>query len=207
MGERRLITATCCRMSRPRCKCWTFPSAGTTSRDRGSQRKPERAVTKNAGRLRHRRDRRGGCRIGRRQAARAIRPVVPILEARERIGGRAQTRIANGFPLDLGCGWLHSADRNPWTRIAAELGFTIDKTAPVWTRQSLDLDSAGKTRLRSPPLRTRFTPASTPPSRRGRFSCGRLLEPDPLERSARRRERLHERSRTRLHLGQGLEAL
>jgi monoamine oxidase len=62
-----------------------------------------------------------------------------ILEARERVGGRAQTRVAGGFPLDLGCGWLHSADRNPWTRIAAELGFTIDKTAPVWTRQSLDL--------------------------------------------------------------------
>jgi monoamine oxidase len=62
-----------------------------------------------------------------------------LLEARKRIGGRAQTRIANGFPLDLGCGWLHSADRNPWTPIAADLGFTLDKTAPVWTRQSLDI--------------------------------------------------------------------
>ncbi len=62
-----------------------------------------------------------------------------ILEARERIGGRAQTRIVNGLPLDLGCGWLHSADRNPWTGIAADLGFTIDRTAPVWTRQSLDI--------------------------------------------------------------------
>ena len=62
-----------------------------------------------------------------------------ILEARKRIGGRAQTRIVNGYPLDLGCGWLHSADRNPWTEIAADLGFTIDRTAPVWTRQSLDI--------------------------------------------------------------------
>ncbi len=78
-----------------------------------------------------------GLAAGKRLAASGLS--FTILEARERIGGRAQTRVASGFPLDLGCGWLHSADRNPWTRIAAELGFTIDKTAPVWTRQSLDL--------------------------------------------------------------------
>ena len=40
-----------------------------------------------------------------------------IVEARPRLGGRAWT-ISDGsaFPIDLGCGWLHSADRNPWTR-------------------------------------------------------------------------------------------
>jgi len=43
------------------------------------------------------------------------------------------------YPLDLGCGWLHSADRNPWTAIAAAAGFAIDKTIPAWMRQSLDL--------------------------------------------------------------------
>jgi monoamine oxidase len=44
---------------------------------------------------------------------------VLVLEARERIGGRAWTvPTAIGIPVDLGCEWLHSADRNPWTDIA-----------------------------------------------------------------------------------------
>jgi len=58
---------------------------------------------------------------------------VLILEARDRIGGRAHTLItAPGFPVDLGCGWLHSADLNPWVGIARALGFTIDETPPGW---------------------------------------------------------------------------
>jgi monoamine oxidase len=59
-----------------------------------------------------------------------------VLEARTRIGGRAYTVDAAGFPLDAGCGWLHSADRNPFTRVAEELGVALDKTPPHWTRQS-----------------------------------------------------------------------
>ncbi len=78
-----------------------------------------------------------GLAAGRRLASAGLSSV--ILEARDRIGGRAQTQKIEGYPIDLGCGWLHSADRNPWTAIAAGLGFTIDKTPPVWTRQSLDL--------------------------------------------------------------------
>ena len=39
--------------------------------------------------------------------------------------------------MDLGCGWLHSADRNPWTEIAQQQGRTIDKTPPPWDRPSL----------------------------------------------------------------------
>ena len=45
-------------------------------------------------------------------------------------------REPSGFPLDLGCGWLHSADRNPWTAIAQAQGRTIDKTPPPWMRPS-----------------------------------------------------------------------
>ena len=41
-----------------------------------------------------------------------------VLEARARVGGRAWTAEIGGFPLDLGCGWLHSAERNAWTKIA-----------------------------------------------------------------------------------------
>ncbi len=60
-----------------------------------------------------------------------------ILEARTRLGGRAWTVADNGaLPLDLGCGWLHSADRNPWREIAEAQGCTIDQTPPPWTRPS-----------------------------------------------------------------------
>jgi len=56
-----------------------------------------------------------------------------VLEARDRTGGRAHTVITSaGYPVDLGCGWLHSADRNPWVPIARALGFGIDETLPGW---------------------------------------------------------------------------
>ena len=57
-----------------------------------------------------------------------------ILEARDRLGGRAWTIAAGGFPIDLGCGWLHSAKRNPWTAIAEAQRRTIDRTPPPWAR-------------------------------------------------------------------------
>jgi monoamine oxidase len=61
-----------------------------------------------------------------------------IVEARQRLGGRAFTVAdPSGFAIDLGCGWLHSADRNPWSDIAKAQGRVIDKTPPPWMRQSL----------------------------------------------------------------------
>lgn len=61
-----------------------------------------------------------------------------IVEARERLGGRAFTLIdPSGFAIDLGCGWLHSADRNPWSDIAKSQGRVIDTTPPPWQRPSL----------------------------------------------------------------------
>lgn len=59
-----------------------------------------------------------------------------VLEAGPRIGGRAHTRAAEGLPLDLGCGWLHSAGRNPFTEIAGALGFTVDRTPARWGEQT-----------------------------------------------------------------------
>ena len=55
-----------------------------------------------------------------------------VLEARDRVGGRAHTTLVDGLPLDLGCEWLHSADRNPLVAPIAALGLTIDKTPPPW---------------------------------------------------------------------------
>lgn len=63
-----------------------------------------------------------------------------LIEARPRLGGRAFTLIdTSGFALDLGCGWLHSADQNPWVAIAEEQQRTVDKTPPPWRRRSLPL--------------------------------------------------------------------
>jgi monoamine oxidase len=63
-----------------------------------------------------------------------------VIEARARLGGRAWTVTdASGYALDLGCGWLHSADRNPWSAIAQGQGLRIDRTPPPWTRPSLQI--------------------------------------------------------------------
>jgi monoamine oxidase len=79
-----------------------------------------------------------GIAAGRRLAKAAIDCLV--VEARPRLGGRAWTVTdSTGFSLDLGCGWLHSADRNPWATIAQAQGRTIDKTAPPWERRSMPI--------------------------------------------------------------------
>ena len=59
-----------------------------------------------------------------------------ILEASERLGGRAFTRVIDGLPLDLGCGWLHSAERNPLVKLGEARGFAIDRTPPPWGTQA-----------------------------------------------------------------------
>jgi monoamine oxidase len=74
-----------------------------------------------------------GIAAGRRLAAAGVSFV--LLDARDRIGGRAHT-IQRGQALDLGCGWLHSADRNPMVAIAESSGFTVDRAPAPWTRQS-----------------------------------------------------------------------
>src|SRR5215472_14375297 len=62
-----------------------------------------------------------------------------MLEATARVGGRAWTCNVAGLPLDLGCEWLHSAERNPWTRVAEAAGFGIDRRTPAWGSQYRDL--------------------------------------------------------------------
>jgi monoamine oxidase len=62
-----------------------------------------------------------------------------LVEARPRLGGRAWTFIdESGIVLDLGCGWLHSANRNPWCDIAKAQGTSIDTSLPPWMRPSLE---------------------------------------------------------------------
>ena len=63
-----------------------------------------------------------------------------ILEARSRVGGRAHTVTVEGLPLDLGCGWLHRADRNSWADLFRQEGVPVDDTPPPWAREALTAD-------------------------------------------------------------------
>lgn len=63
-----------------------------------------------------------GLAAARALAAAGVR--VTVLEARGRIGGRAETIDLSGMPFDTGCAWLHSAELNPLTPVARELGFS-----------------------------------------------------------------------------------
>jgi monoamine oxidase len=76
-----------------------------------------------------------GLAAARRLAAGNARVIV--LEAADRIGGRAYTpERADGLVLDLGCGWLHSGDVNPWTQEAERLGFEVVRKRSRWGEQA-----------------------------------------------------------------------
>ena len=75
-----------------------------------------------------------GIGAGRRLAKAGVSFV--LLEARDRIGGRALTLAHELGALDLGCGWLHSGERNVMTAMAEAMGFEVDRTKAPWERQS-----------------------------------------------------------------------
>jgi monoamine oxidase len=56
-----------------------------------------------------------------------------LFEAMDRVGGRAFTDLHTfGVPWDRGCHWLHSADINPFTRLADDYGFRYRAEATPW---------------------------------------------------------------------------
>src|SRR4029079_4968393 len=60
-----------------------------------------------------------------------------VLEARDRVGGRAHTILAApNVVFDVGCGWLHSADQNSFVAIAEQLGFELNKDLPPWRERA-----------------------------------------------------------------------
>jgi len=64
---------------------------------------------------------------------------VLLIEAMPRVGGRAHTVTIGRLPLDLGCGWLHSAERNPLVRLAEAQGAAIDRSRAAWQDQLRNL--------------------------------------------------------------------
>ncbi|UGY18582.1 flavin monoamine oxidase family protein [Bradyrhizobium septentrionale] len=60
-----------------------------------------------------------------------------VLEARDRLGGRAHTiQAAPDVVFDVGCGWLHSADQNSFVGIAQQLDFELNKDLPPWRERA-----------------------------------------------------------------------
>ena len=63
-------------------------------------------------------------------------------------GGRYTAQFA-GLPLDLGCGWLHSADRNPLAALADAAGVEIDRSKAAWGKQLRDLGATAETQAQA----------------------------------------------------------
>lgn len=64
---------------------------------------------------------------------------VLLVEALPRLGGRAHTVALAGHAVDLGCGWLHSVERNPLAPIAEGLGLPFYRSEGAWCRQLRNL--------------------------------------------------------------------
>lgn len=76
-----------------------------------------------------------------------------LIEALPRLGGRAHTDRIAGVPLDLGCGWLHSAERNPLAALAEARGEPLDRRRSAWHKQLRDLGiPAGEQQDAWPPM-------------------------------------------------------
>jgi len=93
---------------------------------------------------------------------------VLVLEARDRIGGRAFTDSSSiGETWDRGCSWLHSSEVNPWVAYARANGF--EPLPDTWPRRMYDggkaLDEAEVSDLRQ--LRRRMTEELEAAGRRG----------------------------------------
>jgi monoamine oxidase len=58
-----------------------------------------------------------------------------VLRAAGQLGGRGRTQHVAGLALDLGCGWLHSADRNSWRAIADAARIPVDRGTSAWGEQ------------------------------------------------------------------------
>ena len=77
----------------------------------------------------------GAAGIGAATEARARGIDALIVEAMDRLGGRAHSIDWNSYKLDLGCTWMHSAERNSLRAEAERMGVAIDRTPTSWFGQ------------------------------------------------------------------------
>jgi len=81
----------------------------------------------------------GAAGLGAARALANSRLSLIVLEARDRVGGRGHTIMASpDITFDVGCGWLHSADKNSFVPVAQELNFEIDRNRPPWRERGFD---------------------------------------------------------------------
>ncbi len=64
----------------------------------------------------------GAAGIAAARTASALGKTCVVLEARQRVGGRAFTDRSLGVPFDAGAAYIHFSNRNPWIREARRLG-------------------------------------------------------------------------------------
>jgi monoamine oxidase len=75
----------------------------------------------------------GAAGLGAAHALKRAGLSILVLEARDRVGGRGHTIMAApDVVFDLGCGWLHSANKNSFVAVAGELNFEVNKALPPW---------------------------------------------------------------------------
>src|SRR3954453_17316900 len=79
----------------------------------------------------------GAAGLGAAHALRGSGLSVIVLEARDRLGGRARAvQASSEVTFDVGCGWLHSADKNSFVTIAKQLNFEVNTDLPPWRERS-----------------------------------------------------------------------
>ncbi|QWT19481.1 FAD-dependent oxidoreductase [Bacillus sp. NP157] len=137
-----------------------------------------------------------GVGAARRLSGRGL--TVWLLEATQRIGGRGYTLDLEGLPLDMGCGWLHSAEHNGWRQLAENEGWTIDRRPAAWSKPQPhphfpDADQAAahaaydawhERLMTSPPASDRASDALDPESRWNGYlqAMSGYISGAPLER-------------------------
>jgi monoamine oxidase len=81
----------------------------------------------------------GAAGLGAAHALQGSKLSVLVLEARDRLGGRGHTRaLTDRIIFDVGCHWLHSAEKNSFVPIAEQFGLALNRSRPPWQEQTFD---------------------------------------------------------------------